>query len=261
MARARAGGSVRMKAMVCGAVAIMAFGLSGCATAAAEGPGSTPMPTPSASAPSLVAEPVSGTGPTGFPGVDFTIPAGAQSVVVDFECDGGGVFTVELGDSMMLGQAAPSGTCGVAAGLAWPITEQTGATLSVMVAEGVQWSATPAFSTEAFTFDDALTRECEEFASAYSALMNADVGYGMGEVDAAEWTARVDEAAEQLEVLVDSAESELVTAFSQVHGIAVDPARTMGAVVMGGGASPFDEINTACNTNQTPLVLKGEFGG
>jgi len=253
----------RTRVALIAASVIAACCLSGCASSAPGSPAAhgTPTPTPEASASIGIAPPVTGVGPTGFPGVDFAIPAGARSVAVSFACAGGGVYSVELGDSMMLGQAPVSGTCDGVAEHSWPITEQTGPTLSVMVSEGVEWTATPTFSTDEFPFDTALSADCAQFASAYSEFMNADTGYGIGEVDAAEWTSRVDGAAAELEALASTSGSALADAFSEFHEIVTDPGRTVGAVVMTVGESPFDEISTACNSNQTPLVLKGEFGG
>lgn len=250
----------RFRAAVVGAAVVAAACLSGCASSAPASSAVQQTPTPT-SAPLGIAAPVTGVGPTGFPGVDFVIPAGARSVAVSFTCAGGGVFTVELGDSMMLGQAPVSGICNGVTEHSWPITEQTSHTISVMVPDGVKWTATPTFSTDGFPFDTALSADCAQFALVYSEFMNADTGYGIGEVDAAEWTSRVDGAASELESLASNSRSTLTDAFSEFHRIVTDSGRTVGAVVMTRGATPFDEITAACNANQTPLVLQGEFGG
>ena len=90
------------RGMLIGAVAAASIALPGCAGQAL----GAPTPTGSAS-PSPAG--VSGTGPTGFPGVDFPLEAGARSVAVEFECSSG-PYTVELSDSMMLGQPPYSGS-------------------------------------------------------------------------------------------------------------------------------------------------------
>lgn len=59
----------------------------------------------------LSTEHLEGTGTTGVPGAALPIPADARSLVVDFTCEGGGEFAVELGDAMVLGQATFNGTC------------------------------------------------------------------------------------------------------------------------------------------------------
>ncbi|MHC2998469.1 hypothetical protein OB08_04005 [Microbacterium sp. HJ5] len=205
---------------------------------------------------------MSGTGSTPeFPGVDFPIPAGAQSVVIAFSCNGGEHFSVELGDSMALGQAPLSGTCDGTRSLTWPVSEQTGATLYVVVADGVDWMAAPTFLTAPFAYDEALTADCASFAEISSALFNADEGFttyqAFGED---EWRARVDAASADLQELAEAAESELADEFSDLQGIVADPARTPGAWVAGTeGANAA--IQQACNANQTPVVTVAEFGG
>lgn len=205
---------------------------------------------------------VSGVGPTGFPGVDFPIPADARSLVLTFECAGGGDFTVELGDSMMLGQSPLSGICVGETELAWPIGDKTAPTLGVTVAEGIEWMATPTFSSEEFSFDAALKAECEQFSDVYSALMNADTGYTQyGAFDAAEWTSRVDRASTQLGALATASSSPLGGAYAQLRAVVDDPERSVGAALTAEAQSPIGEISEACGANQTPLILKAEFGG
>ena len=88
--------------MLIGAVAAASIALTGCAGQALGAPAPTGSASPSPAG-------VSGTGPTGFPGVDFPLEAGARSVAVEFECSSG-PYTVELSDSMMLGQPPYSGS-------------------------------------------------------------------------------------------------------------------------------------------------------
>jgi len=240
----------------------LALALTGCsAPAASEVP--SPSPTTSQAEPTAIAAaPVSGTGPTGFPGVDFPIPDDARSVTIDFEC-ADGVYTVELGDSMMLGQGPLFGTCDGVVPLSWPITERTGPTLSVGVADGVDWSATPRFSTDEFAYDSALTADCERFAGVYSALMNADSGYThYSAFDETEWAARVDRATEELATLASTAKSDLAASFRMLESMVRDPDRAVGAAA---STVAFQEatggISQACNANHTPVILSAEFGG
>jgi len=175
---------------------------------------------------------------------------------------GGGNFSVEIGDSMMLGQAPLSGTCDGASELSWPISERTGPTLSVIVPEGIEWVATPTFSTEEFASDFDLKSDCGQFSDVYSALMNADTGYThYNAFDAAEWTSRVDRAAAELDTLATAAQSPLGDALTQVYTVVSDPGRTVGSVLTADAQAPIGEISEACNANQTPLILKAEFGG
>ncbi len=204
---------------------------------------------------------ISGTGPTEpFPGVDFPLREGMRSVTIDFTCDGGGPFRVELGDPMTLGQATLSGTCDGTTALVWPITEETGPTLNVWVTNDVAWTATPHFSTAEFVRDEAITTECDAFSEVYSALSNADIGYTEYQAfDQAEWTRRVDAAIVDLETLSGRLGDDHVR---PVHRPAL----------LGAGRRPharsaaeryelIDPISDTCNTNHSPLILIGEFGG
>lgn len=258
MVRATKRRGVRPAAVLPGVLTI-AMAVSGCATGDVEtAPAAGSATTPAAA---LDGESVSGTGPTGFPGVDFEIPAGARSVVIAFDCEGGGAFSVELGDSMMLGQAPAGGTCDGTQQLSWPVTEQTGPTLSVTVGEGVTWTASPTFSDAEFARDDALAADCDRFSEIHSALINADTGYThYGAFPASEWETRVDEATADLDALAAAAQSELGTAFAELKGIVDDPDRAVGAV-LNGTEEPVGVIILACNANQTPVITHAEFGG
>ena len=235
--------------------------LSACATDAAEqgelvGP---PEPAPSVS----VGDPITGVGPTGFPGVGMPIPDDAASVTVTFACTGGGQFSVELGDSMMLGQAPLSGTCDGESTLSWPIVEKTGPTLSVLVAEEVQWVATPEFSTEEFVVDAELSSDCSRISEIYSALFNADTGYTQySAFGVEEWASRVDAASAELADLANSAESSLHEAFTRMSAAVSDPNRVVGSAVTTAAAQELlGEIGETCAVNQTPVTIQAEFGG
>ncbi len=240
--------------------------VSGCATSPSAAGSADATPEPTVSTPSAGAAgesaAVSGVGPTGFPGVEFPIPADARSVVIDFVCDGGGSFSVELGDSMMLGQAPLRGTCDGGGALAWPVTEQTGSTLSVQVGDDVAWVATPEFSPEEFAADAATAADCERFIDIFSALANADAGFSTYRAfDEAEWVARVDGAVAELDALAASAESPLRESFVELSGTVSDPARSPGTVLQGAAAGHIAAISQACDVNQTPLHIRAEFGG
>lgn len=241
--------------------ATLAIVLNGCASSVS---GAEPEPASSAAAPSATALPseaISGLGPTGFRGADFPIPPGARSVTVEFECTGGDPFSVELGDSMMLGQAALTGVCDGTIQLAWPVTIRTGWTLSVMIPDGVEWVASPRFSTEEWSFNANITGECEAFSEVYSGFVNADSGYTHHSAfDAAEWATRVDKASVELNALAEASQTELADSFTQMHTAVTDPQRAVGTVLIG-AEDPLGQIQQICNANHTPIYVLAEFGG
>ena len=257
----------RVRSEVIASVTLLAAGLAlmlgGCASRAVGADPATAVTEPHGSAVASVGEAVSGTGPTEtFPGVEFPVPEDARSVVVEFECAGGGPFWVELGDSMMLGQAPLSGTCDGKTRLAWPVTERTGSTLGVGVGEDVGWVATPTFSTEDFVYDPALTADCASFSEIYSALSNADIGLTHYQAfSEGDWSVRVDRAAADLADLATSAQSSLGPAFGELQGVVSDPGRTVGVALNDVAQGSLGVITAACNMNQTPLVVVAEFGG
>lgn len=238
-----------------GALAVASIALTGCAGR----PVGESTPAFSELAPPAA---VSGTGPTGFPGVEFPLEAGARSVSIEFECRSGR-YTVELSDSMMLGQAPLSGECEASPVLlAWPITERTTETLSVTVADGVDWTAVATFSDEEFATDTALAADCDRFVVIYSAFMNADHGYTLyDELDADQWTERVDEASAELEFLAASAQSKLRESFQQLVPLVSARTDQVGEILSPDMQAPISAISHACDANQTPLILLGEFGG
>ena len=162
----------------------------------------------------------------------------------------------------MLGQALLHGMCEGSTELSWPITDQTDPSLSVTVPQEVDWTASPTFSTAPFVYDHALTADCGLFADAYSALMNADSGYtDYDAFDEAEWESRVDEAAADLGDLAASAQPSIIDAVERLQSIVSDPARTVGVGLTADAYAAIGEVSNACNANQTPLILTGEFGG
>ncbi len=248
-------GRLTRRGMLIAGFAAASLVLAGCAGQAPGAPTSTASASPSHAG-------VSGTGPTGFPGVDFPLEAGARSVAVEFECSSG-IYTVELSDSMMLGQAPYSGECASSpATLTWPITERTNETMSVTVAEGVEWMATPTFSEDDFSTDATLAAECVQFAVIYSAFTNADFGYTFyEELDADQWAVRVDEASTELGALAGSAQSELRENFEQLVPLVSARTDEVGELLSPELQAPISAIRKACDANQTPLILQGEYGG
>lgn len=249
--------------LVSSSLLALTLALTGCATVAAAPTGdATPTATDATPTPTLTFSPVSGEGPTEFPGVAFVIPDDARSVVIDFECTGGAEFRVELGDSMALGQATLPGTCDGTTSLTWPITEQTQHTLGVVIGEGIAWTATPTFSTDEFETGAALAADCARFGEVHSALFSADTGYTFYKaIDAAEWRTRVDQAAADLADLAASAKSDFGEQFALIEASVSDPAREVGVALTDDVQQPFDEIRRACDTNHTPPILISEFGG
>ncbi|MFT4283928.1 MAG: hypothetical protein QM598_03725 [Protaetiibacter sp.] len=235
------------------AVVALVASLCGCSSP----PTGSGSPTPELA---LSAPPLEGIGPTGYPGADFPIPAGARSVVVEFACDGGGDFAVELGDPMMLGQAPLEGSCDGTSPLAWPVSERTGGTLNVHVPDGVAWTATPAFSSDEFAADAALTADCAALSPLISALYNAEAGYQQSQLNLDEWSARMATVAGGLDAFAASSESALDAPGAALRALVADPALVPGTFITS-RTDPLIEIRRACNTNQSPLVLMGEFGG
>ncbi|RWZ58440.1 hypothetical protein ELQ92_14120 [Labedella populi] len=243
-------------------VLVGALVLSGCAS----GTG-TPDPesTPAASEPTLTpltAEPLSGTGPSDDPGLEFPIPRGAKSVTIAFECDGGERWAVELGDTMMAGQSHLRGVCDGTQELAWPVTGQTIPRMRVTVTDGVPWVATPTFSREGFVYDTVVTEDCDRFSDVYSAFMNADQGLTLyAAFGEEEWTERVDTAVGDLSELAVTASPSLADALAKVHALASSTDRTVGEALSDDTMSTIYEVTQVCDANQTPLILMGEFGG
>lgn len=245
------------------ALVVFAVALVGCAASA---PVAEPTPTPTQLGETVVelsvdGPVITGTGPTDpYPGVEFPLREGTRSVTIDIACQGGGPFHVEVGDSMMLGQAPLRGTCDGTTSLTWPLTEKTGPTLYVWVLDGVEWTATPHFSTAEFVRDDAIAAECEAFSAAYSALLNADIGLNEYRAfDEAEWSNRVDAATAELATLVASSETTMAESFASLLAVVRSDDLAPGAV--SGDSRPIDPISDTCATNHSPLILTAEFGG
>lgn len=245
------------------ALAAVAAGiaLSGCSSAASPEVEPVAAEPAESTASTRTLDPVSGEGPTGFPGVAFPIPENARSVSIAFHCDGDGAFSVELGDSMMLGQSPLSGTCGEPHSLSWPIESRTAPTLVVQLDAGAIWTAKPTFSTAEFAVDEALVAECAAFSEVSSALMNADVGLTQyAAFDETAWRERVQGATVELGELAAASTTELSAALTQLHGelSATTPAPGTAYRALEPG---FVVIGAACAENQSPIVLHGEFGG
>jgi hypothetical protein len=253
--------AARSAILTASALAVLATALAGCTAAE---PTASPAPTPTVE---TVVElttngpAITGTGPTGtLPGIDFPIPDGTRSVTIDFECQGGTNFHIELGDAMAVGQSALRGTCDGTTSLVWPVTEETVPTLSVWTVDGVEWVAKPHFSTAEFVRDDAITTECAAFSTVYSALSNADIGFTAYQAfDETEWKNRVDAASAELERLADASETTLSEAFSALLAWVRGDGHTPGALL--NDTSLIDPISDTCSTNHSELILTGEFGG
>ncbi|MGW9159700.1 hypothetical protein [Microbacterium sp. NPDC055665] len=243
------------------ASAVLAVMLAGCTVAE---PQAAPTPTPTVETVVQVSTSgpaITGTGPTDpYPGVDFPLPDHARSVTIDFECEGGTNFHIEVGDPMATGEAALGGTCDGITSLTWPVTESTAQKLFVWTPDDVEWTATPHYSTAEFIRDQAITTECEAFSSVYSAFSNADIGFtGYQAFDEAEWKRRVDAAAAELEALADTSETTMAEPFDALLAWVRGDGYTPGAVLH--DTSLIDPISDTCNTNHSPLILMGEFGG
>lgn len=254
----RSAGLVHALPLVVATVLLLTGCASGTSAAAPEPAPTTPEPTETP----LTAEPLAGEGPADDPGLDFPIPRGAKSVTIAFECDGGERFAVELGDTMMEGAANLLGVCDGVEELAWPVTNRTIPTLRVTVSDGVPWVATPTFSREPFAYDTALTEDCDRFSDVYSAFMNADQGFSLyAAFDETEWTERVDTAVGELVALSVTASPSLADALAKIHANASSSDRTVGEILSDDTRAAISDVSRACDRNQTPLILMGEFGG
>ncbi|MDF2508816.1 MAG: hypothetical protein K0Q52_2675 [Microbacterium sp.] len=243
------------------AFAVLVLMVSGC-TAAEPEAGPTPTPTVETVVEVSTTGPViTGTGPTEpYPGIDFPLPDHARTVTIDFECEGGLNFHLEVGDPMAAGDAPLRGTCDGTTSLTWPVTEQTAPKLFVWTPDGVEWTVTPHFSTAEFVRDEAITAECEAFSEIYSALSNADIGLTEYQAfDEAEWKRRVEAASVELETLAGASETAMSDSFSALLAWVRGDGHRPGALVT--DASLTDPISDTCNTNHSPLILTGEFGG
>ncbi|MDJ1113868.1 hypothetical protein [Microbacterium dauci] len=223
----------------------------------------TPSPTPTPTqdpSPVLSEQTVAGIGSDDRVDLDEA-PTGTQSVMVDFTCAEGDAFSVEYGDSMMLGQAPLQGECGAPQQLWVPLLPQSQPFLWVTVADGVEWEASVVASSNPFAQDAALVDECAGFADVFSQLQNADDGYGFyAAFGSSEWYERVDAATGDLAALVASAASELEPSLRAVLATLEERDRVPGAAL----EDVWDEfrtITTACDRNQSPVEITAEFGG
>ena len=250
------------------AAGVLALLLSGC-TSTVAGESTPDLPPSATAAEQLPGETLSGRGVAapapgmggGMAEVPVNVPTGANSVTIDFGCAGGGMFFLEFGDSMMLGQAPLTGTCDGMRQLTLPLTKRSGSSLHITVPENTRWVAQTKFSTESSPNDAALAEECETYAPIYSALFNADIGYThYTAFDSAEWTKRVDGASAELEQAGQDSGSILADVFDDLHAIVSDPARSIGSALEGSDDATT-LISRVCDTNQSPVVVMAEFGG
>ncbi|MDF2562567.1 MAG: hypothetical protein K0R99_4013 [Microbacterium sp.] len=249
----------KLVGFVLGGTAVLLL-LGGCASPAPATAGGDD--SPESVAAELGAETLSGVGgASGSSDVVVAIPGGARSLVLDFECAGGGAYSVELGDSMMLGQAPLTGTCDGAHSLGWPILDRTVPLLRVTVPEDVEWTAEARFSNAEFEQDGTAAAECQRFSEIYSALVNADTGYAQyAAFDEAAWRARVDRASADLTAAAQTSDPAFTESYEAIRAVVSDPSQQVGAALSGTDA-PFAAIRQLCDANQTPIVIAAEFGG
>lgn len=245
------------------AFALSALVLVGC-SAAPEGEVASPR-TPAASSEAAVAFTASadsfeGVGSNFDPGVEVTIPEGAQSLEVRFQCEGDGGFSVEFGDTMATGLGNMMGPCGDAVDFVWPVDERSIPRLRVVAGEDAAWSMDTQFSEASFTADAELGHDCAAFGTANDGFLNADSGYDMGEVSADEWSTRVADATAALFALADSATSELAPVIATMRDEVRAAEPVIGAADQLFGPT-YRDAQIMCAANHTPLVGFGEFGG
>ncbi|WAB83488.1 hypothetical protein OVN20_10535 [Microcella daejeonensis] len=245
-------------------VALLALTVSGCTAGTSPSAGPSPAATPAAADPpsgQISAEPVTGTGPSPYPGNDLPLTDGARSVIIEFACEGGHEFSVELGDSMAQGQAPLSGTSDGVTDLAWPVTGRASTSLSVVIPEGVDWSATPLFSAEEFFIDPDLEAECERAIVPLSALSNAESGFTVyAAFDETEWASRLDGAATELAAMGAESRTSLADSFTQLAAIASASDRVPGEL-LARTQEAHNRVSATCAENQTAIYTIAEFGG
>lgn len=244
---------------------LVALALGGCTfDSSTDSTESSPASSPAAVNPpseQLSGEIITGSGPIPYPGTTFPLHDGARSVVIEFACEGGHQFWVELGDSMAQGQSPLNGTCDGLSELAWPVTGQASTTLSIVIPEGVEWSASPLFSTEEFFIDPDLEAECERASVSLSALSNAEFGFTVYEAfDEAEWASRLDGAATGFAALAAESSTSLAIPFEQLAATASSPDRVPGELLTRTQDATM-QITTTCAANYTSIFMLAEFGG
>lgn len=248
---------------VSAALLALTLGLSGCATTPTATSDPSPVPAPVAEPKLMPADPLSGTGPSGqFPGDEFPIPTDARSLVLEFACEGGSFFQVEIGDSMALGQDPLTGSCDGSTELAWPISSRTQPTIQVWTGDEVEWVATPTFSTAEFVTDEALAADCSGLVDVYSAITNAEEGFVTYKAfGREEWTTRMTDAIDALKALAAASTSNVSSDLATIsQGLPVlddvEPGQIRSDLY-----SQLDPIGRRCAMNHTPLVVNAEFGG
>lgn len=249
--------------MLAGAIAALTIALGGCSAPSTAPTTSSATPTPQAEAVAvdLSAAPISGVGPTEpHPGVAFPVPEGARSVTLDIECPGGERLVISVMTEMSLENVVLERTCTGLQSMVWPVAESASPTLYIWVPDGVAWTVTPRFSVEEFERDETIAAECAAFGEIYSALMNADQGYGNYQAFGLdEWTQRVDAAAADLDRLAASSETSMAPGFARMLELMRSPDRVPGEISTGVILNHL--IGDACGVNHTPMVLNAEFGG
>lgn len=237
------------------------------AVSASASPITTRTPTPSLTMPAPV--PLSGHSAPDDDGDDaaMPIPAGARSVVVDFQCTGDSEYHVDLGNvrtsapTIMLGLVPYFGRCGAAKELAWPISARTDGTLHVSIGANADWTAVPHFSTSEFVRDAAVTMDCKKFSWVIGELSDADNGYsGAKAFGSDEWRTRIDQAATELAAQSASSQSSLKASLTQLEPLLRDRSLKPGSSLS--VAQPtITLVDEACTANQTEFVVQAHFGG
>lgn len=229
---------------------------------AASVPSPRPTPTPEAD-PVIGQQTVSGVGPQSEERVPLAVPRGTRTVLIDLACDAETRYGAELGDAMMLGQASLSGDCDGERTLAWPWVSGSSGLLSLWVAPEVGWTASVTYSSDPFPQDPAMVTECEAYSQAYSAVSNADNGFGYyAAFGADEWNERMDAAARSLAALAESSRTILVDEFAAMHTVLAERSPIAGGMTE---TQEFwavqNSINETCAWNHSEIVVYAEFGG
>jgi len=209
----------------------------------------------------VAAEPITGVGPRMETPIELEVPDGAQSLSVEFRCEGSEGFLVEYGDPMIDGIGSFFGDCNTESSFTWPIRPNIRPALFVLVDTEAEWTMVPTLSAVPFVSDPAVEADCAGYVEVISAYHNADSGYSFYDaVTADEWAERVETAGLLLTALIDSAESELVESFQSIlEGVSASGVEAGQALMR--AADDMRDVQRACDRNHTPMYIQAEFGG
>ena len=212
-----------------------------------------PEPTPE---PAFTSEPMvlSGVGPMTVP---LTIPAGAQSLMVQLACTG--MFVdVSIGKSMEEQRGAQ---CGGTHTFVVPITGAS-RDLQINVADDSTLTVQLQFSDELVAPDPVMVKQCATVGEVLSTAANAAAAVQHGDMDAAEWRTSLDGAIAELDTIdPDTMIGHLAPPLTAwLEALTIPPQEFWSEA-----PSDFDDarilISSLCSDNGSALIIMGQYGG